>query len=548
MGIFFIYSVKVALCLTAFYLLYKLLLSRETFFGFNRVTLFGMIAAAFVLPLIHLQTAAEAPVTSGFVAIEDFIITAVAADAHVPVVTTAQVCLLIYIIGVAFFLGREVVSLLSLRRLIRSGREVCRDGGVKVVVVKGEVAPFSWFGNVIINEKDYADGSREILMHERAHIAGRHSVDVLLCDLLIIFQWYNPAAWLIKTELKNLHEFEADSAVLAGGVNAAEYQMLLIRKAVGDKLFALANNLNQSSLKKRITMMLKKKSNPWSRVRTLLALPVAAVAVVAFATPKAESLSNEIKSEGDALVNSVVSTVKATPANATAVGKTAITLSKDTLASGGRTKSAVSDELLVVGFSNGGKDDNVYDIIEEPPSFPGGQAAMMTYLARNIKYPPTAMKNKIEGRVILQFVVRADGSISDTHVMRSISPELDAEAVRVIANMPKWNPGKQDGKPVNVKFTIPVSFKLDAGKTQPDGQKGNVVKINGKNYVPDDTQAISLKGSPYYVVDGKHVEDISNIKPDQIDQINVYKDAKNTTDKYGDAAKNGVIEIILKKK
>lgn len=548
MGIFFIYSVKVALCLTAFYLLYKLLLSRETFFGFNRVTLFGMIAAAFVLPLIHLQTTAEAPVTSGFVAIEDFIITAVAADAHVPVVTTAQVCLLIYIIGVAFFLGREVVSLLSLRRLIRSGREVCRDGGVKVVVVKGEVAPFSWFGNVIINEKDYADGSREILMHERAHIAGRHSVDVLLCDLLIIFQWYNPAAWLIKTELKNLHEFEADSAVLAGGVNAAEYQMLLIRKAVGDKLFAMANNLNQSSLKKRITMMLKKKSNPWSRVRTLLALPVAAVAVVAFATPKAESLSNEIKSEGDALVNSVVSTVKATPANATAVGKTAMTLSKDTLASGGRTKSAVSDELLVVGFSNGGKDDKVYDITEEPPSFPGGQAAMKTYLARNIKYPPTAMKNKIEGRVILQFVVRADGSISDTHVMRGISPELDAEAVRVIANMPKWNPGKQDGKPVNVKFTIPVSFKLDAGKTQPDGQKGNVVKINGKNYVPDDTQAISLKGSPYYVVDGKHVEDISNIKPDQIDQINVYKDAKSTTDKYGDAAKNGVIEIILKKK
>lgn len=547
MGIFFIYSVKVALCLTAFYLLYKLLLSRETFFGFNRVTLFGMIAAAFVLPLIHLQTTAEAPVTSGFVAIEDFIITAVAADAHVPVVTTAQVCLLIYIIGVAFFLGREVVSLLSLRRLIRSGREVCRDGGVKVVVVKGEVAPFSWFGNVIINEKDYADGSREILMHERAHIAGRHSVDVLLCDLLIIFQWYNPAAWLIKTELKNLHEFEADSAVLAGGVNAAEYQMLLIRKAVGDKLFAMANNLNQSSLKKRITMMLKKKSNPWSRVRTLLALPVAAVAVVAFATPKAESLSNEIKSEGDALVNSVVSTVKATPANATAVGKTAMTLSKDTLASGGRTKSAVSDELLVVGFSNGGKDDNVYDITEEPPSFPGGQAAMKTYLARNIKYPPTAMKNKIEGRVILQFVVRADGSISNTHVMRSISPELDAEAVRVIANMPKWNPGKQDGKPVNVKFTIPVSFKLDAGKTQPDGLKGNVVKINGKNYVPDDTQAISLKGSPYYVVDGKHVEDISNIKPDQIDQINIYKDAKNTTDKYGDAAKNGVIEIILKK-
>lgn len=545
MGIFFIYSIKVAICLVAFYLLYKLLLSRETFYGFNRFTLFAMIVAAFALPLVHLHTAEETPVTGGFVMVEDFIITAVAADAPLPVVTTAQVCLLIYIIGVAFFLSREVVSLLGLRRLMRSGRVVDGGDGVRIIVVGGDISPFSWFGNIVINESDYADGAREILMHERAHIAGHHSLDVLLCDLLIIFQWFNPAAWLIKAELKNLHEFEADSAVLAGGVNAAEYQMLLIRKAVGDKLFAMANNLNQSSLKKRITMMLKKKSNPWSRARMLVAVPVAAVAVVAFATPKAESLSNEIKSEGDALVSSMVSRVSAAPVKAAAIGGQATAAVDVTLAPDSAKKQAKADELLIIGNQGGGNDGEVYDVAEENPSFPGGQAAMKEYLSANIKYPPTAAKEKIEGRVILQFVVGADGKISDTEVVRSIHPLLDAEAIRVVSTMPQWTPGKMNGKPVNVRFTMPVSFKLGGGNGQPEGLKGKIAVVKGDKSV---ISSANIEGEPYFIVDGEHVESIANLKVDEIEGITVYKDAKHTVDKYGDAAKNGVIEVTTKTK
>ena len=548
MGLFFIYSLKVALCLVAFYLVYKLLLSRETFFGFNRAVLLGMAAVSLLLPLVHF-TVEDAPAAAGgFVVVEDIVMQAVAEDAPAFTVTVAQVCFLIYVAGVAFFLCREVWSLFSLRRMIRGGRHVSTDGGVKVVVVSGDVSPFSWMGNIVISEKDYADSPEYILVHERAHVAARHSVDILLCDLLIVFQWFNPAAWLLKAELQCVHEYEADSRVLASGVNASDYQLLLIRKAVGDKLFSMANNLNQSSLKKRITMMLKKKSNPWSRARMLVAIPVAAVAVVAFATPKAESLSNVIESESDALVSRVVPAVKAQAAEPLPVVTAApATAAEPVQAVADAQPKADAPEAVVPDG-----DDKVYDIVEQQPEFPGGPSAMAKWLGDNIKYPAEAAKNNIQGRVIVQFVVCSDGTVGGAKIMRGVDPLLDQEALRVINAMPKWTPGKQDGKPVAVKYTIPVTFRQNGGaadgKAQPDGLKGHVVKINGIDYVPAGTQTMKLEGSPYYIVDGKHVEDISNIKPDQIDHINVYKDAKHTTDKYGDVAKNGVIEVTLKKK
>ena len=548
MGLFFIYSLKVALCLTAFYLVYKLLLSRETFFGFNRAVLLGMAGVSLLLPLLHFTVGSAPEPVGGFVVVEDIVMQAVAADAPKFSVTAAQMCFAIYMIGVAFFACREVWSLLCLRRMIRAGRVAGRDGGVKTVVVKGDVSPFSWMGNIVISEKDYRDRPEYILLHERAHIAGRHSFDILLCDVLIVFQWFNPAAWLLKAELQSVHEYEADRRVLSSGVNAADYQLLLIRKAVGDKLFSMANNLTQSSLKKRITMMLKRKSNPWSRARMLVAVPVAAVAVVAFATPKAESLSNVIESESEALVSKVMPAVKA-QADGSSQGATEMAAADaaPVKAEAEAQPKADAPEAIVPDG-----DDKVYDVVEQQPEFPGGTSGLAKWLGDNIKYPAEAAKQGIEGRVIVQFVVGIDGTVSNVKLMRPVNPLLDQEALRVVTAMPKWTPGKQDGKPVAVKYTIPVTFRQDVGaadgKAQPDGLKGSMIKINGKVAAGPVTQSIKLEGSPYFIVDGKHVEDISSIKPDQIDHINVYKDAKHTTDKYGEAAKNGVIEVTLKKK
>ena len=548
MGLFFIYSLKVALCLTAFYLLYKLLLSRETFFGFNRAVLLGIIGVSLLLPLVRFTVESAPEPVGGFVIVEDIVMQAVAADAPAFSLTAASVCFAIYIIGVAFFAGREAWSLLCLRRMLRRGRVAGSDGGVKTVVVKADVSPFSWMGNIVVSEKDYRDNPEYILLHERAHIAGRHSWDILLCDVLIVFQWFNPAAWLLKAELQSVHEYEADRRVLSSGVNAADYQLLLIRKAVGDKLFSMANNLNQSSLKKRITMMLKRKSNPWSRARMLVALPVAAVAVVAFATPKAESLSNVIESESEALVSKVMPAVKAQADGASQVAtEMAATDAASVKAEAEAQPAADAPEAIVPG-----DDDKVYDVVKQQPQFPGGNEGLMKYLQETIKYPAEAAKQGIEGRVIVQFVVGSDGTVGNVKLMRPVNPLLDQEALRVINAMPKWTPGKQDGKPVAVKYTLPVTFRQNGGaaggKAQPDGLKGSMIKINGKVAAGPVTQTIKLEGSPYFIVDGKHVEDISNIKPDQIDHINVYKDAKHTTDKYGDVAKNGVIEVTLKKK
>ena len=198
------------------------MLSRETFFGFNRAVLLGIAGVSLLLPLLHFTVGSAPEPVGGFVVVEDIVMQAVAADAPKFSVTAAQMCFAIYMIGVAFFACREAWSLLCLRRMIRGGRVAeCADG-VKTVVAKGDVSPFrpGWATSLSV-KKDYRDRPEYILLHERAHIAGRHSFDILLCDLLIVFQWFNPAAWLLKAELQSVHEYEADRRVLSSGVNAS---------------------------------------------------------------------------------------------------------------------------------------------------------------------------------------------------------------------------------------------------------------------------------------------------------------------------------------
>lgn len=268
-------------------------------------------------------------------------------------------------------------------------------------------------------------------------------------------------------------------------------------------------------------MMEKRNSNPWSRLKVLAALPVAAFAVATFATPKAESLSNEIKAESEALVAKVTEAAKADTLKGKPVG---VLVSKID----GKDLPAIvedPDDGGATPVADGGSDGKTYDVVEEMPQYPGGIEAMMTFLRDNLKYPAEPAEQNIQGRVIVQFVVDKDGNVTNPTVKRSVDPQLDAEALRVVKAMPKWTPGKVGGKAVNVKYTLPVTFALSAKNDKKDGL----------------TKA-------YYLIDGKHVDDISNIKPQDIESIEVFKDKKNTVDKYGDAAKYGVISVKLKKK
>lgn len=300
---FFVYIIKVAVLQTVFYLTYKLLLSRESFHAFNRGVLLTIQAAALLLPLMHITLETPAPVHHTIALAEAaFVQTATVADGDGAGLTFIQVLTLVWIAGFVLLLVRSVVSLVRLMMLLRSGR-LCETCGTLVTVVSGDTAPFSWFNRIVISLKDYLSGAREIVIHEQAHVSHHHSVDIALCNTIIMFCWFSPAAWLLRAELRDVHEYEADDAVLRQGVDASGYQLLLIRKAVGERLFAMANNLNQTNLKKRITMMKMKKSNPWNRVKAAIVLPLAAVSVLVFATPAATKMAGEVALESDKVVS-----------------------------------------------------------------------------------------------------------------------------------------------------------------------------------------------------------------------------------------------------
>ena len=535
---FFIYSIKVAICLVAFYLFYKLLLSRDTFHAFNRATLLLLMLLSLVLPFVSLSIDEPTVVNNGMVQVEQLLVAGVTGEDTQPAsLTLVQVLFMVYMVGVVVSVGREIVSLAGLYKLISGRDHVTIDNGIRIIVIDGDMAPFSWFNNIVISRSDYESGRREILIHEMAHISHHHSLDILLCNVLLIFQWFNPAVWLLRRELRNIHEYEADEAVLASGANAAEYQLLLIRKAVGERLFSMANNLNHNSLKKRITMMLTKRSNPWNRVKVLLTVPVAAVAVVAFATPKAESLSREIEHESDAIVSSVVKSTS-DKAALVAQGKTS---GEETVNAMGRADDTfIANDIQRMTST----DDDVYEVVEKMPAFPGGMAELMKYLRSNVRYPVEAHKAGIQGRVVVSFVVNKDGTVKDAKIVRSVDKSIDAEALRVISAMPKWQPGYQDGKAVSVRYTVPVTFRLtgESGKVQSTGagNDNTNVKISSDN----NNVNISFKDTRYYVINGVHVDaaEVKKISADKIKEIVVLKGEK-AIEKFGEQARDGAIVI-----
>ena len=409
-----VYQIKVGLCLIAFYLLWKLLLSRETFHRFNRVALLTVMALALVLPWMRFSLDAPSPIANPIVVMEELLVTpagAVQPQQMTQSWNMLDIANVLYFVGMAIVLGWLLHSQWNLRRILKKGRTESLPSGVTLHVVPGDVSPFSYFKHIVISEQDYQDNPREILIHEQTHINLRHSLDVAFTSVLTLFQWWNPAAWLLCHELRQIHEYEADEAVLNENVNVKQYQLLLIRKSVGDQLFSMANSFNYQSLKKRIRMMTINKSSRWNQLRALAVVPVIALALLAFANPTTET-------------------------------------------------ATVQNNVDQQGTKTSNQDKKVYKSVEQMPQFPGGEYELMKYLQSVIKYPENAAKNNIQGRVIAQFVIDENGEIGEIKVLRSVDEELDAEAVRVIKSLPKFIPGRQDGKAVAVWYTLPISFKL----------------------------------------------------------------------------------------
>ena len=538
MGIFLVYILKSAACLAVFYLFYKLLMSRDTFHRFNRFALLGLLVLSSVLPLVEVSVNEPVGVQETMLTLEQLLLLADVEEGQETVVAQpatalwVRVALLVYLAGIVFFAVRNLWSLGRLGALLRRGRlERVSDylpgraEHVGLVVHDRDIAPFSWMRYIVLSHKDLEENGREILIHELAHIRNRHSWDLLLADLCIFVQWFNPAAWLLKQELQTLHEYEADETVLREGVDARKYQMLLIKKAVGTRLYSMANSFNHSSLKKRITMMLKEKSNPWARVKYLYVLPLAALAVTAFARPEVSAVTDEISS---AKVNDLAEMVK------TNLPESVVEAVKDTLPPGViHVPQEVKDDL---------KGTPVFEVVEQMPEYPdGGMAGLMEYFKKNMRYPEAAKEAGMQGRVTVQFVVNKDGSISGAKVLRSVEPDFDAEAIRLVNAMPKWKPGIQGGKPVPVKFTVPVKFMLD--------ELNEKVRQKNLAIIMEETSAAAYSDM-LILVDGREVtpEILQALNPSRIQSFSILKDPSEILANYTtDKSKKSVMLVTLKK-
>lgn len=637
MGDLLFYLLKSGCYLIIFYLLFKLLMSGTTFFRFNRVTILAGIIGCMFLPLIEFTTQEETFLTVPLQTIQGIFVEQadgifgdtmfwvrpqVDETGNMQAINWCPIALgYVYLAGGLFVLCRILLSFYRMFQLIRNGKRRSY-GKYKLIVVSEPISSFCWGKYIVVSVSDYSQQSTDgILLHETMHLRYRHTLDLLCMQCLLILYWFNPAIWLLKRELQEVHEFEADNGVLNTGIDATRYQLLLVKKAVGTRLYSMANGFNHSKLKKRITMMLKKKSNPWARLKYLYVLPLAAIAVAAFARPEISSELDEISA---VKVNDLTAIMKTEevkspekhPAKEIKVQGQVLEKSTNAPVVGasviikGTTSGTITDldgnfvismpvgatlsvsyinmktkeltitekliekikslkvylegeittktqEVVVVGYGGGEEASDevpVFQVVEEMPEFPGGMGECLKFLGKNIKYPVEAQKAGVQGKVIVQFVVEKDGNIANPKVVRSIDPDLDGEAIRVISIMPKWKPGMQKGQPVRVKYTVPVTFRLDGKDTKSNEARHLELKTDTvfqENPLRIGKETFSLKDwkeKPLLIVDGieKPYSQMEKMNASDIESISVLKDAAGTAI-YGAKAKNGVILITTKK-
>ena len=524
---FLIYDAKVAVLIAIFYMFYRLMLARETFHRVNRLTLLLTAAASFVLPLcvitLHETVTVEAvpKVLVGDVQME------VAADAGPK---WWQVLLpAIFIIGVGATLGHTLTSMFRILMLIKRSEKHTQPDGITICVTSDDqIQPFSWMHYIVMNRRDYEDGNPAILAHERGHIRLRHSWDLLLVDTLTALQWFNPAMWMLRQDLRAIHEYEADGEVLSQGINARQYQYLLITKAAGIGGYSLANGISHSTLKNRINMMLHKKSERRSLLKLLALIPIVGLALALNARTVTDYVYDEPQKQQPVKKGKKAGTIKVN-------GQEIKVVEQDDI---------VTMEGEVEASAQESPADDAFDVVEQMPEYPGGPKALMEFLNNNVQYPAEAEKAGIQGRVIATFVVEKDGSISNAKVVKSVDPLLDAEALRVIGAMPNWKPGMQNGKVVRVKYTVPLSFHLDGGGEEIDHlcrEDGTIVEIDIEK---GDTTIVK----PLFIVDGKVMDGrkVYSINPKTIERYYM-QNGQEAIDKYGEKAKGGVVLITLKK-
>ena len=483
------YSIKSVIFLSIMYIPYMLMLRKESFFHFNRILLISIMLLSLILPLcnFHALSIENNPIQDGMTTIILPTVTIGAAE-EMPVsdsINWINVMLYIYITGMITTALWKLVQICLLYRTIHS----CvlwkdKQNGITIYCHAQDIAPFSWFNTIVISENDYQNNANEILCHEIGHIRHYHSLDILLVNIIETIQWWNPLSWILASSLRDVHEFEADNEVRRSGVNIQEYQMLLIRKAVGSSSYAFANGFNHSLLKKRITMMLKSKSNPWMRTKALYIIPVATIAISVFATPELNNRADTIAEKVQTIIEDKGINTSADIHNSEA-GSTPIIKAKNDIAS----KEGNHEEIVPAKETKEAGDsviDNINKKLEQQgsdyrisltspdcdtrPEFPGGDEARSEYYNNNKNLLCLGdPSNEATVSIYVDVVVEKDGTISNAKISRfhtnhEISEvrkhELKDAAIKFYSNMPKHVPAKKNGQPVRYEFTTGGDFKI----------------------------------------------------------------------------------------
>ncbi len=492
------------------YFAYKLLFRNSNRFQLNRIVLLTISVFAFALPFIRIniegQQFQEMPSFKQEMDVIFYSDAMIEAPVETKTLSITDIISYIYIIGVVFFLIKFVYNIFKIYK-IKAGKKIETIDNVNFIYTNESHVPFSFLNNIYI-PKDNLD--EMIIKHEMSHVKNHHSVDVILMEIMIAFQWFNPFIRMIKNELKSNHEFIADSEAIKNEDEKSNYMMLLLQQCTAYDFSTIANNFSFLLTKKRISMITKNQKVKGSVIKVLLTLPVFALLILLNTQcdntkPNDEKQKAvEVKADENAgqLLGTILDRFTEKP-----IALATILLEKDgkelyytTSDKNGRyeiTKikagaynvkvscesyetvtirdvnipvkkltfqdfwlknkeaSAAPSQEVVVG------QDSIYRVAEVMPQYPGGPNEMMKYMQENIKYPQSAKANKIEGRVYVTFVVEKDGSITNAAVLRGIDKECDAEALRVVSSMPKWTPGQHKGENVRTQFTIPIYYKFN---------------------------------------------------------------------------------------
>lgn len=461
------YLLESGTCLILFYVIYWIFLRKETYFVHNRFYLGGSVILSMLIPLLNFSITPPPTLYSFELKIDEIFVTAGSGITE-STYSFNFLSLLksIYFTGMGLFLCKFLFHTWQIFRLVKK-YGITREKGVNIVYLDKNVSPFSFLNIIFLNRPIVHDEYMEkILIHEKNHIKHFHSVDLILFELVTVVQWFNPVVWFYKWSLREVQEFQADSDVIKDGYSPFTYQEIILSQVFGNQFFRLAHNLNQSIIKKRIIMMTKLKSSKRMRFKILFILPVALFLISIFAFS-----GNKVKS-GSSI-------------------------------SEGKIEDILNPQIK--------QDTPVFFIVEEMPKFQGKEVeAFRKWIVQNLRYPGSAIKDNIAGRVYVQFVVSSDGQVDRVKIARGVNPDLDQEAVRVVKSSPKWTPGKQRGKAVNVAFTIPIIFSLD----EVAKVKEEIPIAMNFSIIEDNFIKITAKDI-LFIIDGKQVRDSIQIPVDE---------------------------------